>query len=95
LVTPPHEPMVADHNKVFKNKGRALLARPFLSPVPSKTEGVIIAHASDSGIIVQSQSAPTRRVRGTSLSLCRLGAVRHRENGWQKPYELRGSCTVL
>ena len=38
---------------------------------------------------------PTRRLGGASFSLCRLGAVRPREKGWQEPYELRGSCTVL
>jgi len=47
--------MVADHNKVYKEKGRASQALPSLSAIRSKTEGVIIAHASDSGIIVQSQ----------------------------------------
>jgi len=38
---------------------------------------------------------PTRRLGGASFFLCRLEAVRHRENGWHEPYELRGSCTVL
>jgi hypothetical protein len=38
---------------------------------------------------------PTRRLGGASFSLCRFEAVRHRENGWHEPYELRGSRTVL
>ena len=38
---------------------------------------------------------PTRRLGGASFSLHRLEAVRHQEKGWQEPYELRGSCTVL
>ena len=41
------------------------------------------------------RSEPTRRLGGASFFLCRLEAVRHRENGWHEPYELRGSCTVL
>ncbi|NIS69032.1 MAG: hypothetical protein GTO12_08775 [Proteobacteria bacterium] len=38
---------------------------------------------------------PTMRMGGASFSLCRLDAVRHQEKGWQEPYELRGSRTVL
>jgi hypothetical protein len=38
---------------------------------------------------------PTMRMGGASFSLCRLEVVRPQENGWQEPYELRGSCTDL
>jgi len=38
---------------------------------------------------------PTMVMGGAGFSLCRLEAVRHRENGWQEPDELRGSCTDL
>jgi|GEM_PF-3369974 len=41
------------------------------------------------------RSEPTMVMGGASFFLCRLEAVRHRENGWHEPYELRGSCTVL
>jgi len=41
------------------------------------------------------RSEPTRRMGGASFSPRRLEAVRPREKGWQEPYELRGSCTVL
>ena len=33
--------------------------------------------------------------RSRSISLRRLEAERPRENGWQEPYELRGSRTVV
>jgi hypothetical protein len=38
---------------------------------------------------------PTMKMGGASFSSRRLGAVRRQENGWQEPYELRGSRTVL
>jgi hypothetical protein len=38
---------------------------------------------------------PTMVMGGASFSLCRLEAVRPWENGWDEPYELRGSRTVL
>jgi hypothetical protein len=41
------------------------------------------------------RSEPTRRLGGASFSLCRLEAVRPRENGWHEPYESRGSRTDL
>jgi hypothetical protein len=41
------------------------------------------------------RNEPTRRLGGASFSPRRLGAVRRQENGWQEPYELRGSRTVL
>ena len=41
------------------------------------------------------RSEPTRRLGGAGFFLCGLEVVRHRENGWHEPYELRGSCTVL
>jgi len=41
------------------------------------------------------RSEPTMVMGGASFFLCRLEAMRHRENGWHEPYELRGSCTVL
>ena len=47
--------MVADHNKVYKNEGRALLALPSLSAVLSETEGLIIPYAMNSRIMFQPQ----------------------------------------
>jgi len=41
------------------------------------------------------RSEPTMVMGGASFFLCRLEAVRHRENGWHEPYESRGSRTDL
>ena len=38
---------------------------------------------------------PTMRMGGASLFLCRLEAVRPRENGWYEPYDGRLSRTDL
>jgi hypothetical protein len=61
----------------------------------SSSDEVLVMRMEEGDGPARKKSKPTSHLGGASLSLCRLGAVRPQEDGWQEPDESRALRPVL